>query len=525
MIRINQLKTETGADIDRIRKKAASKCRIPEKKILSLRILKKSVDARKKDNIREVYSLYIETSLSGAEEEQAIKRAASKDVLKYEICRYEPVLNCRYKPEKRPVIAGFGPAGIFLGLILSLNGFCPVILERGKSAEERKSDVERFFETGVLDLKSNAQFGEGGAGAFSDGKLNTLVRDEKGRSRFILETFVRFGAPEEILYDAKPHVGTDKLMQIIPGIRSQIEKNGGEVRFNNTLTGVETENNSLRAVIVNGTERIETDKLFLCPGHSARDTLRMLNDSGVRMEPKAFAIGVRTEHEREMIDKALHQKKASYKLTHKCRDGRGVYSFCMCPGGYVINASSSRGELCVNGMSYSGRNGANSNSAIVVTVSPEDFLKDGEPLSGIKFQEELEKKAFDIALGKIPYQRYGDFVENRASSNAGKISPQCKGDHAFCNLRSILPDYVSEDIIEGMSEFGRRIRGFDGEDTLFSGVESRTSSPVRIVRNKEFESSISGICPVGEGAGYAGGIMSAAMDGMRCAEVYLREFI
>ena len=385
--------------------------------------------------------------------------------------------------------------------------------------------MERFFKTGILDPSSNAQFGEGGAGAFSDGKLNTLVKDEKGRSRFILETLVRFGADERILYDAKPHIGTDRLIRIIPEIRKEIEKNGGEVRFSTTLTGFATEDGRLKEIIVNEGETIPADSLFLCLGHSARDTVRELYSRGIEMEAKAFAVGLRVEHQRKTIDEGLHQKKAAYKLTHKCDDKRGVYSFCMCPGGYVINASSSEGFLCVNGMSYSGRSGENSNSAIVVTVDPSDYMKGNDPLSGIAFQEEMERKAFEASEGRIPCQLYADFKRDIPSKEAGSVKPSCKGDVGFCSLRPLLPSFVSRDIIEGMEEFGKKIRGFNGDDTLLYGIESRTSSPVRILRDRDFQSSIRGIYPSGEGAGFAGGIMSAAMDGMRCAETYMKQFV
>ncbi|MBO6111455.1 MAG: FAD-dependent oxidoreductase [Lachnospiraceae bacterium] len=523
MIRINQLKTKAGAPKEAVIKKALKLCGIPEKKIKNVKVLKKSTDARKKNGILDVYSLLLETSLSGEEESKTVKRAGSKDVSVYEPVKYSFNADKSRIGDKRPVIAGFGPAGIFLAYVLALNGFKPLIIERGKSVDKRKEDLERFFETGILDPSSNAQFGEGGAGAFSDGKLNTLIKDEKGRGRFILETFVKFGADEEILYDAKPHIGTDKLIRIIPRIRKRIEKYGGEVRFESCLTGIEVSDGRLEAVTVNGSERIGTDTLFLCIGHSARDTYFYLYEQGIKMEPKAFAVGLRTEHTRELIDKALNREKADYKLTHKCEDGRGVYSFCMCPGGYVINSSSEEGELCVNGMSYSGRNGKNSNSAIVVTVGEKDYNGSaGEPLNGIGFQRELERKAYELAGGKVPYQRYGDYKKNRASDGYGDVEPSCKGQYEFTNLRGLLPDDAERDIIEGMEHFGRKIQGFSDDDVLFAGVESRTSSPVRIVRDGTFQSNIRGIYPVGEGAGYAGGIMSAAADGLKAAESYAK---
>ncbi|MCR5650603.1 MAG: FAD-dependent oxidoreductase [Lachnospiraceae bacterium] len=521
MIRLNQLKVEKGAHDDRILEKTAKKLHLAPEKIKEIRVIKRSLDARNKGNILDVYCLEVTTCLSGAKEKELVSKAGSRDVCLYERQEYDPVFKIKNRPEKRPVIAGFGPAGIFLAYVLSLNGLAPLVVERGKSAGERRKDVEDFFRTGRLDPDSNVQFGEGGAGTFSDGKLNTLIKDEKGRGRFVLETFVKFGADPEILIDSKPHIGTDILMKIIPAMREEIIKNGGEVRFDSTLTGYETDSGKVSAVIINGKDRIETDDLFLCIGHSARDTFRMLYEKGVKMEPKAFAVGVRVEHERKNIDEALHRDRAAYKLTHKCRDGRGVYTFCMCPGGQVINASSEDGGLCVNGMSFSGRDGKNSNSAVVVTVKQEDFPGDeDDPLRGILFQRELEKKAYELGGGSIPYERYKDFKEGSPKPGAGRISPSCACPYVFADLRSILPEVVAHDIIEGIDDFGKKIRGFDDPETLLAGIESRTSSPVRITRNGDFESDIRGLFPVGEGAGYAGGIMSAAIDALKCAEHY-----
>ncbi len=526
MIQVSQLRLLPGSGEEARKKKTARILRLPPEKIKAIQILRKSIDARRKDQILEILTVAVETVLSEKKEEGLVKKIASKDVRMYRPVIYRiPEPSEKRNPEgKRPVVAGFGPAGIFISYLLALQGFRPLVLERGYGVEERKKAVETFFQTGKLDERCNVQFGEGGAGTFSDGKLNTLVKDEQGRNRFVLETFVRFGAPEEILCEAKPHLGTDLLQKIIPRIREKIRALGGEIRFGSCLADLTINKGMLQEVITEDGEKIPASALFLCIGHSARDTFRMLQKRGFAMEAKAFAVGVRAEHLREMIDQALRLPKASYKMTHHCRDGRGVYTFCMCPGGYVVNASSEEGHLTVNGMSYSGRSGKNSNAAVVVTVSPEDFGGDPEnPLRGIEFQQELEKKAYLEGNGKIPYQRYGDFKAGKESHAFGKVSACCKGEYTFGNLRDILPDYIAEDIIEGMEAFERQIPGFASEDTLLSGIEGRTSCPVRLLRDENYETEgIRGVYPAGEGAGYAGGIMSAAMDGMKCAEAFIR---
>ncbi len=522
MIRISGIKVPEGSDTEHVKKKAAHRLRLRPEEVLELTVLKKSRDARKKNNILDVYTLAVRT----ANEKRVLKGLRDRDIslLEEEVYRFPD--HGRASGKARPVVAGFGPAGIFASLILAHEGFRPLIYERGKPAAERALDVERFFETGVLDPDSNVQFGEGGAGTFSDGKLSTGIKDREGRKRFVLETFVRHGADSSILTDSHPHIGTDRLIDIIPSIRREIEELGGEVYFNRALTGIEISDGRLTGIRLSGDEdKISgCDTLFLCLGHSARDTFFMLHDKGLKMEAKPFAVGVRAEHRRELIDAALHQERASYKLTFHCRDGRGVYSFCMCPGGYVVNASSEEGHLTVNGMSYAARDGVNSNAAIVCTISPEDFSGFGDDaLSGIRFQRDLERKAFEACQGLVPYQRFADFKENRVSHDLGSVRPCCKGRIGKGNIRDILPSFISDDIIEAMPEFGRRIRGYDGEDVLFAGIEARTSSPVRILRNEMMQSAnVSGIYPVGEGAGYAGGIMSAAIDGMKAAEKFLK---
>lgn len=434
------------------------------------------------------------------------------------------------KLEHVPVIVGSGPAGLFCAWYLARAGYRPLVLERGQEAQKRKETVDRFWKDGVLDPDSNVQFGEGGAGTFSDGKLNTLVKDPNGRNHEVLKRFVEAGAPEEIVYQQKPHLGTDVLIGIVETMRHQIEEMGGSFRFETKVTDLCIENGRLTAVEVNNEEKIPADACVLALGHSARDTFDMLHRRGVYMEPKSFAVGLRMEHPQKMINYDLYGEEeneflgaASYKVTHTCENGRGVYSFCMCPGGYVVNASSEQGMLAVNGMSYQARDSKNANSALIVTVTPEDFPEEG-PLGGIAFQRNLEKRAWEIGKGKIPVQLFGDFKLHQKSSVFGEIEPQMKGAYVLADVRSILPKEIGDSIEEGVLAFGRKLKGFDRNDAILSGVESRTSSPVRIVRNREGYSNIEGIYPCGEGAGYAGGITSAAMDGIKTAEFICEKF-
>ncbi len=526
MIRITGIKVPSGSDMKHVIDKAARMLHVRPEAIHEIKTLKRSKDARKKGSILDVYTL----AVSADDEEKILyecKKRNRNDVSVYKEAAYRYPCHGTEYPKLRPVVAGFGPAGIFAALILAHEGYAPVVFERGKRMEERIGDVEQFFETGILDPGSNVQFGEGGAGTFSDGKLNSGIKDREGRKEFVMKTFVKHGASEDILTSRYPHIGTDRLRVIIPSIRREIESLGGEIHFNTKLTGMDISAGSLTGIRLSGSERemVSCDSLFLCPGHSARDTFFMLYDKGLAMEAKPFAVGVRAEHRRLSIDGALCQEKASYKLTYHCSDGRGVYSFCMCPGGYVVNASSEKGYLTVNGMSYAARDGENSNAAIVCTVSPEDYVGFGDDaLSGVRFQREIERKAFDECSGAIPSQKYSDFVKDISSDSFGKVKPAYKGKYSFGNIRNILPSYISDDIIEAMPEFGKKIHGYDDGDTLFAGIEARTSSPVRLLRNKDDMQSVSikGIYPAGEGAGYAGGIMSAAIDGMKAAETYIK---
>ena len=524
MIRISNIRVPEGSDTAHIRHKAAHILRIEEDAMWGFKVLKKSRDARKKNNILDVYTIAVGTD----NDTGIVRRIKRSDVTIYEENSYRYPAHGNINTGSRPVIAGFGPAGIFASLLLSHEGYRPVVYERGKCAKDRAEDIKRFFDTGVLNPDSNVQFGEGGAGTFSDGKLGSGIKDKEGRKEFVLQTFIRHGADESILTDKHPHIGTDKLQRIIPSIRREIESLGGEVHFGCALDDIIVTDRKVSGLVVTGKGGgvISCSNVFLCLGHSARDTLRMLCDKGLSMEQKPFAVGVRAEHKRAYIDSALHQEKASYKLTYHCKDGRGVYSFCMCPGGYVIDSSSEKGYLTVNGMSYSDRGGDNSNAAIVCTVATSDYREYGDdPLAGIRFQRDMEQRAYEACMGRIPYQRYEDFVKNRVTESFGTVHPNCKGAYGFGNIREVLPGHICDDIIEAMPEFGRRIAGFDDPDVLFAGIEARTSSPVRIIRTEDMESqNIHGIYPAGEGAGYAGGIMSAAIDGMKAAEAYIKRY-
>lgn len=546
MIRVNQLKLPVEHKQEDLKKKAARALRITPEQIERLEIRRRSLDGRKKPELFYSYTVDIKT----AREEQVLHRAKNSQAA---ICREKPYIFPKPGEEKLfspPVIAGAGPAGLFAGLMLARAGYRPVILERGEDVDSRRKRVDEFWKTGNLDVRSNVQFGEGGAGTFSDGKLNTLVKDPLMRNRLVLEIFCEFGADPSILYDSKPHIGTDVLSGIVKAMRQEIVRLGGQVRFCCQVTDLVTEGGQICGVKVRqqerkpdeNTEENADDKLqekekflpaqavILAVGHSARDTFSMLEEKKIPMDAKSFAVGLRIQHPQPLINLSQYGREkagslgaASYKLTRQTSTGRGVYSFCMCPGGYVVDASSEKGHLAVNGMSYHARDGKNANSALIVTVTPEDFPEAG-PLGGVAFQRSLEKLAYQAADGRIPVQLYEDYRAGRMSRQLGEIEPQMRGRWAFGNLREVMPEKLNLALLEAMEGFGQMIRGFDRPDALFAGIESRTSSPVRIWRNEEMESQVRGLYPCGEGAGYAGGITSAAMDGVKVAEAIVRRF-
>lgn len=478
-------------------------------------ILKKSVDARKKARILFTFRVIL-TDEEDTEQEY--------DDYKH-ISPVKPTSN-------HPVVIGFGPAGMLAGLLLARKGLSPVIIERGCTVEKRSLDVANYFATGILRPNSNVQFGEGGAGTFSDGKLSTGISDP--RRSFVLDTFIEAGAPSEIKYLSHPHVGTDRLRDIASSIRMEIISLGGTFFFERQVVGFEMENNVLRGVYHapsgNPCDRtfLAADDVILAVGHSARDTFSVLESLDIRMDVKPFSIGVRIEHPQEWINRAQYGAsaghialpQADYKLVSHTATGRALYTFCMCPGGYVVASASEEGHVVTNGMSNYRRDAENANSAILVGVDISDFGDEGV-LSGVRFQEKLERAAFESGgkTGKAPCQRLGDFLENRASVSCGEVRPTYRPGVTYTNLRSILPQFVSDTISEGVIEMNRKLPGFSHPDSLLTGFETRSSSPVRIVRSESMQSvNLAGLYPCGEGAGYAGGIMSSAIDGLRCAE-------
>lgn len=527
MIRINQIKLPIDHTKEQLLEKAAKLLKLPVSAVRDLRIVKQSLDARKKEEIHYIYTVDVSTDKEAA----VIKKARNVNILAAPDQQYRFPASGTAPMKHRPVIIGSGPAGLFCGLMLAKQGYRPIILERGEAVDERFRRVNAYWEGKEgLHPNSNVQFGEGGAGTFSDGKLNTLVKDPSGRNRKVLEIFAEAGADSSILYWNKPHIGTDVLRGVVKNIRSQILDLGGEVRFLSQATGFRIEHGRLTGLQINHEAYIDTQAVVLATGHSARDTFQALEQAGVYMEQKAFAVGLRIQHPQSMVNKAQYGAKyadrlgaADYKLTRQCTTGRGVYSFCMCPGGYVVNASSEEGRIAVNGMSDHARDSRNANSAIIVTVTPEDFGS-REPLSGVAFQRRLEELAYKMGEGRIPLQLYGDFKADKASKALGETAPVLKGGYTLSNLRPIFTEAVSASLIEGIESFDRIIPGFARFDALLAGVESRTSSPVRITRDEGFESSVKGLYPCGEGAGYAGGITSAAMDGIKVAEEIARRY-
>ncbi len=523
MIRISQIKLPVDHTKQALDDKV-KKC-LNTKQVPKYRIVKQSIDARKKPNIQFCYTVELDIN----NEEKYIKR--NKNIVSVTKKEYKLPESGRESLKHRPMIVGMGPAGLFCAYLLAQAGYRPIVIERGQKVEERVKTIEGFWRGEKLNPESNVQFGEGGAGTFSDGKLNTLVKDKFARNTYVLESFVKFGAPEEILYMNKPHIGTDLLRDVVKNMREEILRLGGDVHFQTKLTDLVVEDGKITKIQLNNEVWKKCGPLVLALGHSARDTFEMLYAKQIPMQSKSFAIGVRVEHDRKMINESQYGKgykeqyleTAAYKLTAKADNGRSVYSFCMCPGGFVVNASSEEGHLVVNGMSNHDRMADNSNSAIIVNVTPEDYESD-HPLAGMYFQRKWERKAFLEGKGKIPVQRFQDLKENKISEDFGNILPCMKGAYSFGNLNQCLPEFVIDAIISGMQQFDKKISGYASLDTIMSGVETRTSSPIRIPREENFESSIRNLYPCGEGAGYAGGITSAAMDGMKVAEAIIARY-
>lgn len=524
MIRITDLHFPLNYCMQDVQKRICKILHVQSTDIQTLSLFRRSVDARKKADVH--FILSVDVYLKGNENLILTKS-------KYEKAKIEKPYTYPLVPygQKcgRPVIVGAGPAGLFAALVLAQAGAKPILIERGKCVDKRIQDVETFWKTGVLNTDSNVQYGEGGAGTFSDGKLNTGTKDI--RSRKVLTEFAAHGAPQEILYQAKPHIGTDKLKETVKNMRGTIISLGGTVLFETQLIGFNIKDNKLLGAVVlrNGSkETIETDNLILAIGHSARDTFEIIYNQNIPMEAKAFSIGARIEHLRENIDRSQYGNfcenkilgAASYKLNVHLKSGRGVYTFCMCPGGKVVAAASEENRVVTNGMSNFARNEMNSNAALLVGVTPEDFKSD-HPLAGIQFQRELEEKAFLFGGENYnaPVQRVEDFLHNRRSSAYGEVLPSYKPGCQFAQMDSILPDYVCNSMREAIIMMDQKLHGFANGDALLTGAETRSSSPVRILRNQQFESiAVQGLYPCGEGAGYAGGIVSAAVDGIKCAE-------
>ena len=524
MILVRNLKLLPGEPAEKLKSLAAKKLRLKGNEIAELHLIKRSLDARKKNDIHYVCACAVTVS---GDEEEIIARAKSPDVAKYEkieylIPRVEP-------PASRPVVVGFGPAGMFAALVLAKAGARPIVIERGQDALSRKAAVDRLRAGGELDPESNVQFGEGGAGTFSDGKLNTGTHDK--RMGWMLSQFAAHGAPENILVDAKPHIGTDILIDVVQNIRRSVIALGGEVRFENRLERLIIEGGRLTGAEIRGKNGIYTlpcEKLILAIGHSARDTFENLHAQGVPMEQKPFSMGVRIEHRQEDIDLAQYGRArgqlppADYSLNVHLPDGKSAYTFCMCPGGEVFAAASEKGGVCTNGMSYSRRDGENANAALLVTLHTEDFPDRGV-LSGMVWQREIEQAAYAYGGGNYlaPAQLVGDFLERRPSTGPGEVKPSYRPGVVWGELHQVLPERITAVLEQALPELGKKLRGFDSPDAVLTAPETRSSSPVRILRGKQLSSDIAGLYPCGEGAGYAGGISSAAVDGMRCAEAVL----
>ena len=528
MLRISNLKLNIDEDKSLLKKLILNKLKIKEKELLSYKIYKESIDARKKGKIDFVYTVDVQVK-----NEDNLLNKKIKDITKVKQVEYIGVESGNGKLEHRPVIVGSGPAGLFAALLLAQRGYNPILLERGLDVDNRSIDIDAFWKDRKFKSNSNVQFGEGGAGTFSDGKLTTRIKDI--RCRKVLEELVKFGSPEEILYSHKPHVGTDILKNVVKNIRQEIIRLGGSVKFEAKLTDIIIEDNEVKNIVINEDEIIETNIVILAIGHSARDTYRMLHEKGVKIIQKPFAIGARIEHPQEIINKSQYKEfanherlgAAEYRLIEHTSNERTVYTFCMCPGGMVIASASSEGELVTNGMSEHARDQANANSALLVNVLPQDF-ESNHPLAGIEFQEKYERLAYKLGGSNYdaPIQLVGDFLKDTISTKIGSVEPSYKPGYKFVDLRECLPEFVTDSMKEALVLLDNKLKGFAMNDAILTGVETRSSAPVRIVRDEDTLESINtkSLYPCGEGAGYAGGIITAAVDGIKCAEKVIQKY-
>lgn len=528
MLRVSNIKISINDDKSKILKLVLNKLKIKENELIKYHIFKESIDARKKGKIDFVYTVDVELK-----NEQKLLKNAPKDVVEVKQPSYIDIKHGSNKMNHRPVVVGSGPAGLFASLLLAQRGYNPLLIERGLDVDERTKDINNFWNNRIIKNNSNVQFGEGGAGTFSDGKLTTRIKDI--RCRKVLEELVNFGSPDEILYSHKPHVGTDILKNVVKNIREEIKKLGGEVRFNSQVTDIEVENDSIKAVIVNNEERIECDHVIFAVGHSARDSYEMLYSKGVKIIQKPFAIGARIEHPQVLINKSQYKEfydhprlgAADYRLIEHTSNGRTAYSFCMCPGGTVIASASNEFEVVTNGMSEHARDKVNANSAFLVNVTPEDFGST-HPLAGIEFQRKYEKLAYELGGNNYnaPMQLVGDFLNDKITTDIGKVEPSYKPGVTGTDLRECLPEFVASTMKEALLSLDKKLNGFAMHDAVLTGVETRSSAPVRIVRDEETLQSVStkNLYPCGEGAGYAGGIVTAAVDGIKCAEKIIGKY-